>query len=266
MTLAETGHNGDSREREDGGHGPTNRDHPLDSAEETPENLGVSLSPEVPRRSSGPWLSYEVLRQVVYGGHIPRPETLFRILGSMQFSSSQVRKICGMHYGDYLPISSVATDASLPVSSRKAGAGNPESPADPGTPYPAERSTAGKRTSLPRRWRNRERSSPASAPPFRESRFPATRISGRWSKRWRESRSRRSAGAQVARRSSRCCSPGSPRRSTSSSSGRTGSSRSSPAAKTSRSISWTGSTTGTASVAPCWAPPSARPSAPSRRG
>ncbi len=60
-------------------------------------------------------LSYEVLRQVVYGGHVPRPETLFRILGSMQFSSSQVRKICGMHYGDYLPIPSAATDASLPV-------------------------------------------------------------------------------------------------------------------------------------------------------
>src|SRR3990170_6733004 len=76
-------------------------------------------------------LSYEVLRQVVYCGHIPRPETLFRILGSMQFSSSQVRKICGMHYGDFLPISSAATDASLPFLAQ-AGAGNPESPADPG--------------------------------------------------------------------------------------------------------------------------------------
>jgi ADP-ribosylglycohydrolase len=49
-------------------------------------------------------LSYEVLRQVVYTGRVPRPETLFRILGSMQFSSSQIQKICGMHYGDYLPI------------------------------------------------------------------------------------------------------------------------------------------------------------------
>ncbi|MBE0569110.1 MAG: ADP-ribosylglycohydrolase family protein [Deltaproteobacteria bacterium] len=61
----------------------------------------------------GMGLSYEILRQVVYTGHVPRPETLFRILGSMQFSSTQVRKICGMHYGDYLPIpdgeSSVAT-------------------------------------------------------------------------------------------------------------------------------------------------------------
>lgn len=83
-------------------------------------------------------LSYEVLRQVVYGGHIPRPETLFRILGSMQFSSSQVRKICGMHYGDYLPISSPGPEASLP-SPAQAGAGTQESAADPGAPYPAER-------------------------------------------------------------------------------------------------------------------------------
>jgi ADP-ribosylglycohydrolase len=54
-------------------------------------------------------LSYEILRQVVYTGHVPRPETLFRILGSMQFSSSQIQKICGMHYGDYLPIPSSGT-------------------------------------------------------------------------------------------------------------------------------------------------------------
>src|SRR3989304_2726754 len=66
-------------------------------------------------------LSYEVLRQVVYCGHIPRPETLFRILGSMQFSSSQVRKICGMHYGDFLPISSPVADTPAPV--RIAGSG-----------------------------------------------------------------------------------------------------------------------------------------------
>jgi ADP-ribosylglycohydrolase len=85
-------------------------------------------------------LSYEVLRQVVYSGHIPRPETLFRILGSMQFSSSQIRKICGMHYGDYLPISSTPTDASLP-SPAQAGAGSPDSPADPGTPQENEPSS-----------------------------------------------------------------------------------------------------------------------------
>jgi len=95
-------------------------------------------------------LSYEVLRQVVYGGHIPRPETLFRILGSMQFSSSQVRKICGMHYGDYLPISSPVPDASTP-SPAQAGAGTQESPAGPGAPYPAERP--------------RQENEPPSAPP-----------------------------------------------------------------------------------------------------
>ncbi len=55
-------------------------------------------------------LSYEVLRQVVYIGRVPRPETLFRILGSMQFSSTQIRKICGMHYGDYLPMTSPAIE------------------------------------------------------------------------------------------------------------------------------------------------------------
>lgn len=94
-------------------------------------------------------LSYEVLRQVVYGDHVPRPETLFRILGSMQFSSSQVRKICGMHYGDYLPISS-SPDAPLPASVQ-AGSGTPDPPADPGAAYPSERS--------------RQESEPSSAPP-----------------------------------------------------------------------------------------------------
>jgi len=83
-------------------------------------------------------LSYEVLRQVVYGGHIPRPETLFRILGSMQFSSSQVRKICGLHYGDYLPIASPSTDASPPPPA-PSGTWIPETPADPGATIPAER-------------------------------------------------------------------------------------------------------------------------------
>jgi ADP-ribosylglycohydrolase len=76
-------------------------------------------------------LSYEVLRQVVYTGHIPRPETLFRILGSMQFSSSQIRKICGMHYGDYLPIqSAVASDAPAPPPPPRDFSGPQELPSD----------------------------------------------------------------------------------------------------------------------------------------
>jgi ADP-ribosylglycohydrolase len=94
-------------------------------------------------------LSYEVLRQVVNEGHVPRPETLFRILGSMQFSSSQVRKICGMHFGDYLPISSVGTDAPLALPA-PAGAGVPESPNDPGAASATERT--------------RQESEPSSAP------------------------------------------------------------------------------------------------------
>jgi len=68
-------------------------------------------------------LSYEVLRQVVYTGRVPRPETLFRILGSMQFSSSQIQKICGMHYGDYLPIPPPVT--ALHPSPKESGAGEP---------------------------------------------------------------------------------------------------------------------------------------------
>jgi len=72
-------------------------------------------------------LSYEVLRQVVYIGRVPRPETLFRILGSMQFSSSQIQKICGMQYGDYLPIPPLPS-APAPASvspPKETGGGEP---------------------------------------------------------------------------------------------------------------------------------------------
>jgi ADP-ribosylglycohydrolase len=69
----------------------------------------------------GMGLSYEILRQVVYGGHVPRPETLFRILGAMQFSSTQVQKICGMHYGEYLPIAPVAASKEPPGGAVPAG-------------------------------------------------------------------------------------------------------------------------------------------------
>jgi poly(ADP-ribose) glycohydrolase ARH3 len=84
----------------------------------------------------GMGLSYEILRQVVYTGHVPRPETLFRILGSMQFSSSQIQKICGMHYGDYLPIPAAGTGplpsppprepsaAALPAEEAQGGRGD----------------------------------------------------------------------------------------------------------------------------------------------
>ena len=78
-------------------------------------------------------LSYEILRQVVYTGHVPRPETLYRILGSMQFSSSQVQKICGMHYGDYLPIPNSGTmPATAPPSKESSPEQAPQADERPG--------------------------------------------------------------------------------------------------------------------------------------
>ena len=205
-------------------------------------------------------LSYEVLRQVVYGGHIPRPETLFRILGSMQFSSSQVRKICGMHYGDYLPIPSAATDASLP-SPAPAGAGIPDNPADPAPPYPAERS--------------RQETEPSSAPQeepgeilsrLRASlqRIPVPGNEDFWEMvealaRIAEQKVRRSAGRQAEQpllftgepeaiyqflvRKNRIL----------------------PFLSRGENLAFAFED-GIDSAAPCWAPRSARPSAPSRRG
>jgi len=84
-------------------------------------------------------LSYEVLRQVVYTGRVPRPETLFRILGSMQFSASQIQKICGMHYGDYLPIPPpVATPAPAPAPSVPSKDPGAEGEQQPGAEEPAQ--------------------------------------------------------------------------------------------------------------------------------
>jgi ADP-ribosylglycohydrolase len=83
-------------------------------------------------------LSYEVLRQVVNGNHIPRPETLVRILGAMQFSPAHVRKICGMQYGDSLPIPPADTAPSF-SSAGHSGSWNRESPPDPGSAEPPER-------------------------------------------------------------------------------------------------------------------------------
>jgi len=104
-------------------------------------------------------LSYEILRQVVYGGHVPRPETLFRILGAMQFSSSQIQKICGMHYGEYLPIPSgnafrEAPGAAPSPDDAAAARGEPppassEAPGAAGLEEPAE-ILSRLRTALPR--------------------------------------------------------------------------------------------------------------------
>jgi ADP-ribosylglycohydrolase len=46
--------------------------------------------------------SYELLRQVVYGGRVPKSETLLRILNAMRFTPSQSRKIMEFHFRGYI--------------------------------------------------------------------------------------------------------------------------------------------------------------------
>ncbi len=45
--------------------------------------------------------SYELLRQVVYGGRLPRAETLLSILQTMRFSPSQIHKLMDFYFGGY---------------------------------------------------------------------------------------------------------------------------------------------------------------------
>jgi ADP-ribosylglycohydrolase len=45
--------------------------------------------------------SYELLRQVVYHGRVPRAETLLTILHAMRFSPTQIHKLMEFHFGEY---------------------------------------------------------------------------------------------------------------------------------------------------------------------
>lgn len=45
--------------------------------------------------------SYELLRQVVYDGRVPRAETLLAILQAMRFSPSQIQKLIDFHFGGF---------------------------------------------------------------------------------------------------------------------------------------------------------------------
>ncbi len=45
--------------------------------------------------------SYELLRQVVYGGRMPRAETLLNILQAFRFSPSQIHKVMEFHFGGF---------------------------------------------------------------------------------------------------------------------------------------------------------------------
>src|SRR5512143_2850484 len=47
-------------------------------------------------------LSYELLRQVVYGGRVPRTETLLSILQALRFSPAQTQKVME-YYGRGYP-------------------------------------------------------------------------------------------------------------------------------------------------------------------
>jgi ADP-ribosyl-[dinitrogen reductase] hydrolase len=89
--------------------------------------------------------SYELLRQVTYGGRVPRSETLLRILRAMRFSPSQVRKIMELHYAGYVPGEGFSpappTDAGEenPPESREGGGGGLHEPAPAGLSAEAER-------------------------------------------------------------------------------------------------------------------------------
>ncbi len=63
------------------------------------------------RRELG--LSYELLRQVVYGGRIPRTETLLAILQALRFSPAQTQKVME-YYGRGYPRNFGASTAAAP--------------------------------------------------------------------------------------------------------------------------------------------------------
>ena len=65
------------------------------------EHLGYSSLKKLAEDRKEIPFSYELLRQVVYGGRIPRAETLLIILQAMRFSSSQTRKLMEFQYGAY---------------------------------------------------------------------------------------------------------------------------------------------------------------------
>lgn len=66
--------------------------------------------------------SYELLRQVVYDGRVPRAETLLSILQAMRFSPSQIQRMMNFHFGGY-----PGQSADAPVGeSGSSGAGKRE--------------------------------------------------------------------------------------------------------------------------------------------
>ncbi len=93
--------------------------------------------------------SYELLRQVVNAGRVPRSESLLRILQAMRFGPFQVRKIMELHYGGYVPQAGIAqappADAGdeNPTESREVAGGVPSDPAFAAFAGEGERQSAG---------------------------------------------------------------------------------------------------------------------------
>ena len=84
-------------------------------------------------------LSYELLRQVVYGGRVPRTETLLAILQALRFSPAQTQKVME-YYGRGYPRSFGASASAAPgpdgAPSEKDG-GGPETNSQSATSAPA---------------------------------------------------------------------------------------------------------------------------------
>ncbi len=85
--------------------------------------------------------SYELLRQVVYAGRVPRAETLLNILHAMRFSPSQIHKLMDYHYGGFPGRQAVAPgimDPTEPAGMEPPAGQEKQQPAEtaPGTPTP----------------------------------------------------------------------------------------------------------------------------------
>lgn len=65
------------------------------------EALGYTSLKKFARENTDIPFSYELLRQVVYGGRLPRAETLLTILRALRFTPSQIQKLMAFHFGGY---------------------------------------------------------------------------------------------------------------------------------------------------------------------
>lgn len=95
--------------------------------------------------------SYELVRQVVYGGRIPRAETLLAILSAMRFSPLQSRKILELCFHGFPPADHDPSKRSLPQGPSEEGMQEPVAVAtDPGES--ARSAVPGSRTVLSGTW------------------------------------------------------------------------------------------------------------------